>query len=93
MADDLNGKVAIVTGGARDIGRAISIKFGALGASVVVNYNDSSEEVRKHFPNTIPLGREGEANEVAAAVAFLAGDASTYITGEALQINGGIYFI
>ena len=31
--------------------------------------------------------------EVAAAVAFLAGDASTYITGEALQINGGIYFI
>lgn len=47
----------------------------------------------KPFPNTIPLGREGEAEEVAAAVAFLAGDASTYITGEALQINAGLYFI
>ena len=69
------------------------MKFGALGASGVVNYNDSSEEVRKNFPIAIPLGREGEAYEVAAAVAFLAGDASTYMTGEALQINGGIYFI
>ncbi len=47
MADDLNGKIAIVTGGARDIGRAISMKFGALGASVVINYNNSSEEAEK----------------------------------------------
>jgi 3-oxoacyl-[acyl-carrier protein] reductase len=252
MTDDLNSKVAIVTGGARDIGRAICMKFGSLGARVVVNYNDSSKEakktlkdlqnigaeavtvqadvsqeagvshllektmekfgnsvdilvnnagglvkrspvaemeaslwdkvmainlrsvflmckatipylkgggaiinisslaarsgggggaaayatakggvltftralakelapkrirvncvepgviatrfhdmftspeVRKTFPSTIPLGREGEAEEVAATVAFLAGDASTYITGEALQINGGLYFI
>jgi len=53
----------------------------------------TSPEVRKTFPSTIPLGREGEAEEVAATVAFLAGDASTYITGEALQINGGLYFI
>jgi 3-oxoacyl-[acyl-carrier protein] reductase len=252
MADHLNGKIAIITGGARDIGRSIAMKFGALGAGVVVNYNDSDRqakitlkdleaigakaiaiqadvsdekgvsyllekatekfgdsidilvnnagglverspvaemketlwdkvmavnlksvflmcratipylkngsaiinisslaarsgggpgavpyaaakggvltftralakelapkrirvncvepgviatrfhdvftnpEVRKNFPDTIPLGREGEADEVAEAVAFLAGDASKYITGEALQINGGIYFV
>lgn len=252
MAGHLNGKVAIVTGGARDIGRAVSMKFGALGARVVVNYNESEEaaektlrdleamgaqavavqadvslaegasyvleqatqkfgkaidilvnnagglvkrspvvtmeeslwdkviainlksvysmckatlpyltkggaiinlsslaarsgggpgavayatakggvlsftralakelapqrirvncvepgviatrfhddftspEVRKTFPNAIPLGREGQADEVATAVAFLAGDASAYITGEALQINGGLYFV
>ncbi len=41
----------------------------------------------------VATSSEGEADGVAAAVAFLDGDASTYITGEALQINGGIYFI
>ena len=53
----------------------------------------ANPEVRKTFPDSIPLGREGEADEVAEAVAFLAGGASKYITGEALQINGGIYFV
>jgi len=34
----LSGKTAIVTGGARDIGRAISLKLASLGANVVINY-------------------------------------------------------
>lgn len=38
---DFNGKVAVVTGGARDIGRAISIKLAKEGAKVVVNYYNS----------------------------------------------------
>ena len=50
-------------------------------------------EVRKNFPGMIPLGREGEAREVAEVVAFLVTNASSYITGEAIQINGGSYFI
>ena len=37
----LNGKVAVVTGGSRDIGRAISIKLAKEGAKVIVNYNTS----------------------------------------------------
>jgi len=61
MADDLNGKVAIVTGGARDIGRAISMKFGALGASVVVNYNDSSEEAEKTLKDLEAIGAKAIA--------------------------------
>ena len=40
----LEGKVAIVAGGARDIGRAVSVKLAAEGAKVVVNYYDSKEE-------------------------------------------------
>ena len=39
---DLQGKVAIVTGGAVGIGRAISLKLASLGATVVVNYNSSA---------------------------------------------------
>ena len=35
------GKVAVVTGGARDIGRAISVELARQGAKVVVNYNSS----------------------------------------------------
>lgn len=56
MADNLNGKVAIVTGGARDIGRAISLKFAAMGANVVVNYNESSKEAEKTLQNLKAIG-------------------------------------
>src|SRR5258708_6673300 len=38
---ELNGKLAFVTGGARDIGRAISIRLATLGATVVVSYRAS----------------------------------------------------
>lgn len=40
----LQGKIAIVTGGARDLGRAISIKLAAEGAAVVLNYYDNPED-------------------------------------------------
>lgn len=41
---NLNGKVAIVTGGSRDIGRAISIELAALGAKVCINYFNDSDK-------------------------------------------------
>lgn len=43
----LKGKVAIVTGGARDLGRAISVKLASEGAKVVVNYFDKIEEAEE----------------------------------------------
>ena len=48
----LNGKVAVVTGASRGIGRAIAIKLAGLGAGVVINYNGSrerAEEVKKEI--------------------------------------------
>jgi 3-oxoacyl-[acyl-carrier protein] reductase len=40
----------------------------------------------------ILLGRLGSADEVARAVVFLASDASSYITAQTINVNGGLYF-
>lgn len=45
------------------------------------------KELKKH----IPVGRFGTADEVADLVAFLASDKASYITGEVISINGGLY--
>jgi len=39
---------------------------------------------------TIPLGRAGEPDDVGAVIAFLAGDEASFITGETIEINGGM---
>lgn len=44
---NLQGKNAIVTGGARDIGRAISLKLASLGAKVVINYYDNPDDAKE----------------------------------------------
>lgn len=49
------------------------------------------DEQREKLLATIPLGRIGEADEVADTVAFLAGPEAAYITGQVLRINGGMY--
>lgn len=49
------------------------------------------EKVRTEYIGTIPLGRFGKAEEVADLVAFLASENSSYITGQVIGINGGMY--
>lgn len=46
---------------------------------------------REHILPRIPLGRVGTTREVADAVSFLCSDKATYITGQVLSVNGGIY--
>ena len=41
------------------------------------------------FVSEIPLGRMGSADEIAAAIEFLASDKADYITGQILGVNGG----
>jgi 3-oxoacyl-[acyl-carrier protein] reductase len=50
----------------------------------------SPPEKRQEKAQTIPLGREGTPEEVAEAIMFLASPGANYITGEVLEVNGGL---
>lgn len=50
-----------------------------------------SDEIKQNYINNIPLKRFADASEVAQVVAFLLSDHSSYITGEILKVNGGLY--
>ena len=49
-----------------------------------------NEGIARDYLRCVPLGRLGRADEVASAIAFLASDDATYITGAALVIDGGV---
>ena len=49
------------------------------------------EKVKDAYLNSIPLKRMGDASEVANLVCFLLSKASSYITGETIKIDGGLY--
>ncbi|UCG55690.1 MAG: glucose 1-dehydrogenase [Phycisphaerales bacterium] len=51
----------------------------------------SSAERRKKVADETPLGRNGTAEDVANAVLFLASDAASFITGDYIAVNGGLY--
>jgi 3-oxoacyl-[acyl-carrier protein] reductase len=48
-------------------------------------------DVREKMLLGVPLGRTATVREVAAAVAYLASDEASYVTGHALRVNGGMY--
>jgi 3-oxoacyl-[acyl-carrier protein] reductase len=50
-------------------------------------------EIRQAVASRTAAGREGTAEDVARTIVFLASDAAAYITGESIEINGGLYFI
>jgi 3-oxoacyl-[acyl-carrier protein] reductase len=51
----------------------------------------SSAQRRKKVAQQTPLGRNGTAEDVAKAILFLASDAASFITGEYIAVNGGLY--
>ena len=77
---------------AREVGsRAITVNAvapGFIDTDMTRALNDSQRNV---MLEQIPLGRLGQADEIAAAVGFLAGDSAGYITGATLPVNGGMY--
>ncbi|MEE8198892.1 MAG: SDR family oxidoreductase, partial [Thermoplasmata archaeon] len=51
----------------------------------------SPEAVEEDLVRLVPLGRTGEPREVGALVAFLASERASYLTGNLIQIDGGLY--
>jgi 3-oxoacyl-[acyl-carrier protein] reductase len=52
---------------------------------------DLEEKTRENYYNSIPLKRFGSTQEVANITLFLLSDSSSYITGETIKIDGGLY--
>lgn len=77
---------------AREVGsRAITVNAvapGFIDTDMTRALNDSQRQV---MLEQIPLGRLGQADEIAAVVAFLASDAAGYVTGATVPVNGGMF--
>ncbi len=77
---------------AREIGsRNVTVNAVAPGFIDTDMTRELAEEQRKVLINQIPLNRLGSPDDIAQAVAFLAGPQAAYITGETLNVNGGMY--
>ncbi|OGA29457.1 MAG: 3-oxoacyl-ACP reductase, partial [Betaproteobacteria bacterium RIFCSPLOWO2_02_FULL_68_150] len=77
---------------ARELGsRNITVNCVAPGFIDTDMTRALAEAQRQALLGQIPLGRLGRAEEVAAAVAFLASPAAGYVTGSVLHVNGGMY--
>ena len=77
---------------AKEIGsRNITVNTVAPGFIDTDMTRELSDENREAMLASIPLARFGEPGEVAEVVAFLAGDGGAYITGETIEVNGGMY--
>lgn len=86
------GMIAMTKSLAKE-GAARNVRFNCVTPGFIETDMTSSlsEEIRKNYIDNIPLKRLGEAKEVAEAVAFLLSDHASYITGDTLKINGGLY--
>jgi len=65
-----------------------SVAPGTINTDIIANY---TEEIKKQRIKDIPLKRLGTAEDVANICLFLASDLSNYITGETINVNGGLY--
>lgn len=71
--------------------RGITVNVVAPGFIETDMTNELTEEQQKAILTQVPAGRLGQAKEIAKAVTFLASDDASYITGETLHVNGGMY--
>ncbi len=89
----VNGSVA--KHGLVGMTRALAREFGDCGvranciAPGTMNTTRAAGRSARPAPTNIPLGRYGEAEEIASAVRFLAGPGASFLTGQTIQVNGG----
>ncbi|MCD9008205.1 3-oxoacyl-ACP reductase FabG [Luteimonas sp. XNQY3] len=86
------GIIAFSKSLAKEIGsRGVTVNVVAPGFIATDMTRDLPEESKAALTERIALGRLGEPDDIAQAVAFLAGPSAAYITGETLHVNGGMY--
>ena len=86
------GIIAFSKSLAKEIGsRNITVNVVAPGFIQTDMTDAMTEQAKQSLMQQIALGRLGSADDIAEAVAFLAGPAAAYITGETLNVNGGMY--
>jgi 3-oxoacyl-[acyl-carrier protein] reductase len=79
---------------AREVGsRGITVNVVAPGFIATDMTDQLSEEQRVRLVEQVPVGRLGQVDDVAQAVLFLSSPHASYITGETLHVNGGMYMI
>ena len=79
---------------AREVGiRGITVNAIAPGFIETDMTDSLPENQKENLASQIPMGRLGTVDEVAKAVLFLAGDGGSYITGQTLHVNGGMYTV
>ena len=86
------GIIAFSKSLAKEIGsRGVTVNVVAPGFIDTDMTRAMPEEAKNGLIDQIALGRLGEPADIARAVAFLAGPSASYITGETLHVNGGMY--
>ncbi len=70
--------------------RSITVNAVAPGFIETEMTHVINAEMKTELLKSIPLGRTGQAAEVASAICFLASDEASYVTGETLRVNGGM---
>jgi 3-oxoacyl-[acyl-carrier protein] reductase len=86
------GLLGLTKSVARELARRnITVNAITPGFIVTEMTDGMTDKAREAMTEQIPLGRLGESDDVANAVIFLASDQSSYVTGQILGVNGGMY--
>jgi 3-oxoacyl-[acyl-carrier protein] reductase len=85
------GIVGFTKSVAREVAqRGITVNAVAPGYVETELTGSLSEDVKDRIRGQVPMGRFGEAEEVAEVVAFLAGEGAAYVTGQTIAVDGGM---
>jgi len=86
------GMIGFAKSMAKEVGsRGITVNTVSPGFIDTDMTKDLSPDIKTSLLGSIALGRLGQPEEIASAVAFLASEQASYITGETLHVNGGMY--
>ena len=86
------GIIGLTKSAAKELGsRGITVNAVSPGFIDTDITRDLPDNIKERYIEAIPLGRFGVPEDVAGVVAFLVSDEASYVTGEVLRVNGGLY--